>query len=136
VNDTSVFWVRSFFYRHSPELGPSIVDADASMDFIESALPAELQHEHGFLRSMSCPAASRLLFPIAQAMAEMTIDLFSSPLTATEAAALANSSDPADLHKLAVHELSAPYSTAIESVKRRLTRALEQGHRKSAARIQ
>jgi TPR repeat protein len=125
----------SFFHRHSLGFPLSIVEADSTMEFIESALPAALQHEHGFLRPLSCPATSRILFPIAKAVTEMTLDLISSPLNASQAAALAGSTDPADLHALAMYELSAPYPAVnvMETAKARLLKALEQGHQESAA---
>jgi TPR repeat protein len=134
LNDTSSLSALSFMHRHSGDVPLSMVEADASLASVESALPAALQSERGFIRPLSCPEAARLLVPIATAVAEMTFFPL-SPVDPSDVVRLMDSSDPADLHRLAMYDLSRPYPsmTAAETAKDRLERALSAGHQESAA---
>jgi TPR repeat protein len=136
VSDTSAFAPLSFLHRHyNVDLPTSVVEADLSLSCVESRLPAALEHDKGFLRPISCSQSFTLLLPVARAVLETHPFPVSSRLNESTIASLQNSTDPADLHRLAMHALSLPYPAAheISSAKHLLKLALAKGHHESAA---
>jgi TPR repeat protein len=138
LNSPIAYSALSFYHRYGfPDVPRSVLEGDLSVQAVESALSAGLQHQTGFLRPLSCPMAARLVEPVAEAVAEMNMIPGLRPANASELAALRNSTDPTDLHRLALLELSVPYPSIAERRRacKLLRRALRGGHEASASML-
>lgn len=138
LNDSSSSAMLSFYHRYYDyDIPASIIEADHSLQFkiVETTLSAAHQFEKGLTRPISCPAASRLLLPLADVTSKMTYFPQTTELNETEIAIMSNSSDPMDLYRLAMHELSVPYpsDSEIKIAKKRLKTSLSKGNPKAAA---
>lgn len=140
LNDNSSYAPLSFIHRHFPNNDDteiqSVLEADLSLSSIESMLSSSYQHELGLMRPLSCPAASRFLLPIAEAVQSM--NLFYIPneqYNASQIEQLQKSSKPQDIYRLGIHEMNVPYPS-INELKRaykQLDLALQKGYIQAAA---
>lgn len=140
LNDSTSSGMLSFYHRYYDyDIPASIIEADYSLNYkiVETTLSTAHQYEKGLTRPLSCSAASRLLLPLADVTSKMTYFPQTTELNETEIAMMSNSSDPMDLYRLAMHELSVPYPSEneIKIAKKRLKASLEKGNPKAAAPI-
>lgn len=140
LNDSASSAMLSFYHRYYDyNIPASIIEADYSLSYniVETTLSSSHQYESGLTRPLSCPAASRLLLPLADVTSKMTYFQQNSELNETEIARMSNSSDPMDLYRLAMYELSVPYPSdnEIRVAKKRLKSSLAKGNPKAAAPI-
>ncbi|KAH0791697.1 sel1 repeat family protein [Histomonas meleagridis] len=128
----------SFYHRYyDVDIPVSIVETDSTAESVESLLSSSFQYEKGFLRPLSCPTASQLLVDISSLCTQMKAFPTSTPLNQSEVDRLINSTDPKDLYKLGLHEMSVFYPSRSEyrSAKSKFKKALQQGHLQSASAI-
>lgn len=138
LNETSALPMLSFYHRYyQKDIESSIIEASASTSFVESSIPASIQHYEGKYRPKSCPAAARKLKDLSEAVAMMNDEVFHTQqeMNETEYKRLKKSSDPKDQYKLAVYQLSQPYmdnKTLTSSIKL-LNKSYENGYSQAGA---
>lgn len=123
--------ILSYFHRHYYiDVEKSIIEADLSEDFLETALPMSLQYHNGISRPLSCHKASEVLKPFSYA--STSIVRFNFPGSDKEDRM---NKTHAYLHSQAKHLLLSPYVSIneIEKATELLNQSLHYQYQESAS---